>query len=221
MSAIPEVISIVGSSYYQPIADLVDKLAVAAERRAPESKVSHAENGYAAACTVLLVALLESFTARVRYKRGAEITGSPSVPDLLAQLFPDCPTNGVLHEVFLLRNIVAHNHVWHLDVSQGIDSAQTLAEPRALGFSVNKNYGALVNVSERRTTTLGLCAVPDRVGAPEVIAAFDVVWRTLEHMNRVSFDHTPLTGRQVSFRGSRISFESLVEQIPADRGSAA
>ena len=221
MPAIPDVITIIGSSYYQPIADLVDKLIAAASRRQAGSESSHAENGYAAACVVLLVALLESFTARVRFKRGTEIKGTPPVPDLIATLFPSCPTNGLLHEVFLLRNIVAHNHVWHLDVSQGTENPKTLAEPRALGFSVNKNYESLVDVAALRTVTLNLSATPDRVGVSEVRAVFETVWLTLEHMNSVSFDHTPLAGRQVSFRGSRVAFESLGQALSAVGGSAA
>lgn len=210
MPAIPDIITVVGSSYYQPIADLVDKLALAASRRPPESRVSHSENGYAAACVVLLVALLESFTARVKFKRLSEIQGTPSLPDLLVALFPTIPTSDVLHEIFLLRNVVVHNHLWHLDVSdEAVPARQTIAAPRELGFSVNKNYDTLVDVTARQTVNLRLNVVPTWVGISDVSSVFETVWRTLEHMNKMNYDHTPLAGRRIRFRGSFVDFEAL------------
>lgn len=216
MPAIPDIISVVGSSYYQPIADLVDRLLVAVARRPPESGVSHSENGYSAACVVLLVALMESFTARVRFKRQSELAGGQSTPDLLARLFPALPTKDDLQEVYLLRNIVVHNHLWHLDISnEEAPEPQTIALPTDLGFSVNKNYSALVDTVARRTVKLGLKAVPTWVGVTDVSTVFRVIWSTLEHMHGINFDHTPLAGRRVQFRGSMHDFESLQTHLAA------
>lgn len=221
MPAIPDIITVVGSSYLQPIADLVDKVALAASRRPPESKVSHSENGYAAACVVLLVALLESFTARVRFKRSSEITGTPSVPDILVALFPNLPTRNVLHEIFLIRNVVVHNHLWHLDVSdEAVPEPQTIAIPKELGFSVNKNYDTLVDVATRQTINLRLNAVPTWVGISDVSSIFETVWRTLEHMNKVNYDHTPLADRSIRFRGSRADFEALQSHLSTPTSEA-
>lgn len=221
MRSVNDSITVVGSSYYQPIADLVDKLLSVASRRPPETVVSHAENGYAAATCVLLVALLESFSTRVRFKRGSEIQGTPSIPDLLIGLFPAVPSRQGLHEVFLLRNIVVHNHLWHLDHSdESVPEPATIARPPELGFSVNRSYESLVNSSSRKTVHLGLWAVPTWVGVRDVQIVFHTVWETLEHMNEVSYDHTPLAGRQVGFRGARRSFEELLHEFPSSRGAA-
>jgi hypothetical protein len=221
MPAIPYIITVVGSAYYQPIADLVDKLAAAATRRPAGSTVSHRENGYAAACVVLLVAVLESFTSRVRFKRASEINGSLAIPDMLISLFPTLPTREVIHEVFLLRNIVVHNHLWHLNVSDDErPEPQTLASPRDLGFNVNKNYDTLVDTVSRRTVKLGMSAVPTGVGVSDVRSVFEAVWQTLEHMHQINYDHTPLAGRRIRFRGKPVDFESLLEPLSATPDAA-
>lgn len=221
MPAVPDSITVVGSSYYQPIADLVDKLLNAASRR-PKSKVGHSENGYAAACVVLLIALLESYTTRVRFKRPPEIQGSPSIPDMLIALFPSLPTRDGVHEIFLLRNIVIHNHIWHLDHSDETAAEPvTIFAPKDLGFSVNKNYDTLVDATSRITKHLKLRAVPTWVGLADVRVVFQTVWHTLQHMNRVSYDHTPLAGRRIAFRGKRCDFEQLLKSLEAATSAAS
>lgn len=215
MHGAPDSISVVGTSYFQPIADLVDKLLRAASKRMPESQASHLENGYAAAACILLVALLESFTARVRFKRRSEIPGSVSMSDLLMLLFPSVPTREGIPELFLLRNIVIHNHLWHLGhTDENGPLPTTIARPPDLGFSVNQSYASLVDPVSRRTTHLGLWAVPTWVGMDDVRIVFDVVWATLKHMNDVNHNHTPLAGRQVGFRGKRLAFEKLLNEFP-------
>ena len=135
--AITDLVTVVGSAYFQPIADLVGNLR---RRPAPDpdpSGTSHRENGYAASISVLLVAVLESYTARLRFFRNAELNAAASnTPDLLAKYFPDLPNKKELVEVFLLRNLLLHNHIWHLDVSDVSDPTGPVRTPcrRNLGL---------------------------------------------------------------------------------------
>ena len=110
-AAIPDLITIVGSSYFQPIADLTDNLLKNTAPAPYAAGTSSRENGYSASLTVLLVAVLESFVSRLRFLRNDEVPTGKSTPDMLADFFPDLPNKEDLIEVFLLRNIVAHNHV--------------------------------------------------------------------------------------------------------------
>jgi hypothetical protein len=176
---------------------------------------SDRENGYAASITVLLVAALESYTARLRFVRSTDlITAGKSTPDLLAEYFSDLPTKQELVEVFLLRNLLVHNHLWHLDVSDiETQGAQTLATPKDLGFQTNQHYELVVDVENRKTRMLGLNASPTAVDRSDVKKVFDVVWRTLSFMNAKNFSHTPLAGRQVRYAHRLCQFEDLVERL--------
>ena len=219
--AVPDVITIVGSSYFQPIADLVERLLKRPVSAPGPSGTGHWENGYAAAVTVLLVAVLESFTSRLRFMRTGEFeAGGMSVPDILRRYFSDLPNYDELVEVFLLRNIVVHNHVWHLNVSE-FPETSTIATPQDLGFKTNQHYEPVVNVATKRTRQLALHATPTSVDRTDVAKVFDRVWGALWFMHSRSFQHTPLAGRTVGFRGERIQFEELAKVLHAEGGESA
>jgi hypothetical protein len=213
--AIPDLVTVVGSAYFQPIADLIENLT---RRAAPEihaSGTSHRENGYAASISVLLVAVLESYTSRLRFVRNAEFdAASKSTPHLLEQYFPDLPNKGELVEVFLLRNLLLHNHIWHLDVSDvETQGAPTLATPKELGFQTNKHYEEVVDIGRWKTKTLELNASPTSVDRSDAQKVFTIMWNTLSFMSAKDFTHTPLGGRTVRYQGRVRQFEELIEEL--------
>ena len=210
MPAVPDKITIVGSNYFQPIADLCESMLKVPSR---SSEVPHRENGYAASLVVLLVAVLESYVSRLRFVRQNEIASSKSVPELLANLFPDLPNQDELVEVFLLRNMVIHNHVWHLDISTNDADPKTIKSPVDLGFGVNKHYRSTVDPATRKTKRLAFPANPSAVNRFDAKKVFELVWSTLSFMSSKDCAHTPLGGRSVLFRGRRTSFEKLAAKI--------
>jgi len=221
--AITEVITVVGSAYLQPIADLLDKLLNQPLSGVGPAGTSMHENGYSVSLVVLLIALLESYTARLRFVRSTEsIAASMSTSDLLAKYFPTLPTKVELVEVFLLRNVLAHNHIWHLDISDFERAGSpTLATPKKLGFQTNKHYEQVVDISARKTRTVRLNVSPTAVDRSDVRKVFDSVWRTLKFMNAQDFRHTPLAGSTVHFRGKLRQFEDLLQEITDEGGCHA
>lgn len=215
-------ITIVGTSYFQPVADLIDRLLARPSPGEYAAGTSSRENGYSAAVTVLLVAILESFVSRLRFVRKAEVSPGKDVPEQLNIFFPDLPNKEALAEVLLLRNIVVHNHVWHLDISDvDLNGAPTLANPKDLGFQTKKTYDVIVDIATRKTRLLGLSASPTAVDRWDAGVVFRVVWETLMFMNSKDFSHTPLAGQTVRFRGKFEQFGSLRKLFPDSRTSPA
>ena len=62
-----QLVAITGSAYFQPIADLLDKLLSLPNQDPNEVKVSNREVGYSVSVIALLVVLLESYAMRARY----------------------------------------------------------------------------------------------------------------------------------------------------------
>ena len=62
-----KLVSVIGSGYFEPIADLVDHLLRAKRQPANRVKVNSYENGYAASAVLLLIAMFKSYASRVRY----------------------------------------------------------------------------------------------------------------------------------------------------------
>jgi hypothetical protein len=192
-NAIPEVITIIGPSYFQPIADLVEKMVSKPRPTNGPSGTSFSEQGYSASVIVLLVALLESFTARLRYLKQDELQGfRGNVPDLLLYLYADLPDHEKLIEIFLIRNSVAHNHTWLLDNRGTPDDGTTIQNPIEIGFQTNKHYGDVVDMSNRKTKILELNASPSSLDREDILKVFEVVWVTLRFLNGKDFSDTPL-----------------------------
>lgn len=218
LSAVPDIITIIGTSYFQPIADLIERMLARPPAADNTTGSGHFENGYAAATTILLVATLESFVSRVRFLRNADVVNGKDVPDQLLHFFPDLPNHTELAEVFLLRNIIVHNHVWHLDISAVEEhGVPTIASPKDLRFQTKKTYDAIVDLGTRMTVLLGLSVSPTSVDRYDVGAVFRVIWTTLKFMNRKNFSHTPLAGQTVHFGSQLRQFEELLELLPSTR----
>lgn len=219
LSVTNDLITVVGTSYFQPIADLIENLLKKTAPAPHPMGTSCRENGYSASLVVLSVALLESFVSRLKFLRIDEISSGKSIPDQLADLFADLPNKNALEEIFMLRNIVVHNHVWHLDLTD-IDSnvAPTLATPKELKFQTSKTYDTIVDISTKRTRTLHLNASPTAVDRNDVGRVLEVVWETLIFMNEKNFGHTPLAGQTIWFRGRFAQFGDLVQllKVPSD-----
>jgi hypothetical protein len=216
--SIPDIITIIGESYFQPIADLIARLLEKEAPRPVAMGTTGRENGYSAAIVILLVATLESYVARVRFTRRDEIArlkGASSVPDLLKELYPGLNLHDELLEVFLLRNLVAHNHLYHLDVSSGgVAKAEMLGGPLDFGISVNRHYAYLVDQKSRKTKFLSLNANPAAVDRGDAKRAFEVVWKTLWFMHKTSYSDTPIgAGRTIVFRRKRLQFEELRQYL--------
>lgn len=165
--------------------------------------------------------MLESFVSRVRFLRNAEVVPGKDVPDQLQLFFPDLPCKAELAEVFLLRNIVVHNHVWHLTLGEEGNPATTLATPKELKFQTKKSYDTIIDVTERKSVGLGLSASPTSVDRYDVGIVFGVIWKTLLFMNEKDYSHTPLAGQAVKFGGKMCQFGELVKHLPSGRSGAA
>lgn len=209
-----DTISVVGTAYFQPISDLIDKLIAFHHSNDARSNVGHYENGYAAALTILLVALLESFCSRLHFCRTDELLPKKDIPTNLTHLFPGFPYEEQLKEIFLLRNIVSHNHVWHRTtntIDKHLD--ETIKTPKDLKFDPKQTYFEIVDETKTRTKLLGLHAIPTDASLSDVEIAFTYVWKTLVFMQQKNSSDTPLGGRTITYRGRRIQFEELLQKL--------
>jgi hypothetical protein len=215
-NAISKVITIIGPSYFQPIADLVEKM-VSKPRPPNGSKgTGFSEQGYAASLIILLVALLESFTSRLKYLKQAQTQDSPgNVAAFLLHFYPDLACYDELVEVFLIRNSASHNHTWLLDNRGTPNDGATIQSPIDIGFSTNKHYVDVVDTATRRTKNLELNASPSSLDREDVVKVFEVVWATLTFLNKKNFGDTPLSNDEIIFQGRRRKFVELLSVLRA------
>jgi hypothetical protein len=103
-----QLVTIVGSSYFQPITDLLARLMSQSKSASSEVQTSSHENGYCASLVLLLVAMLESYLMRVRYiNRDRFSIKRISVVEYLRQLYSDYQRWNELIEIFVVRDVIA------------------------------------------------------------------------------------------------------------------
>ena len=210
-----DIITVVGSAYYEPIADIVDKLLARERLGATTVKRGHRENGYSSAIVLLLVVAFESYVTRVSYlQRQKPIGGKPkfrrvSVPDYLAQLRKSFSLQKSLTEVFVLRDVLVHNHLWTLTISN--HESKHLILRRAIKDNEfgDYKYAVSVNPRTRRTTVLGLNVVPTSVGLREVVKVFDVLWRAFQFLVKAKLLERAAFDTNVSYGGKMQKFWEL------------
>ncbi len=112
-----QIISVIGSRLYQPIADLIERL-VAHPYQAPDRVSSnYFEAGYSSAIILLLAATVESLVQRDRYFYRRKVPGSnpSSTVSEHMRIILRYRRHAQLDELFEVRNSVAHNHLWEID----------------------------------------------------------------------------------------------------------
>lgn len=207
------IITVAGSSYFQPISDLVERLLQRERRKVVAGRVGYPENGYALSIVLLLVVALESYVGRVSYLQREEPKvgkkKGTSVPDYIASLRKSFGMQKSLTEVFVLRDVIAHSHVWELTVSDHAVHGQVLRAAALLPGYGDYKYKVVINPRTRRSSVLGLNLVPSAVGIREVHKVFTVVWRTLEFLAKSRLLERAAFAHYGRFRGKPFEFWEL------------
>ena len=204
-------VSILGSSYFDPIADILDRWLSRPSHRPNAVQSGYYEHGYAASIILLLVAMFESYVVRVRYiQRSAVPTTLRTAIDVLLHLYPRLRHRKALTDVYVARDAMFHNHLWEIEYSWGGSPAMVLhgaVKDPAFG---DKKYSARVNHATRRTKALGISVVPTRVDRRDVKKVFETVWKTLLFLEQEKRNQCYVSHLHVRFRGKTVLFGDLV-----------
>lgn len=212
-------ITVAAMGYFQPILDLCERLTLRPPTTVAASRVTHFENGYSLSIVLLSVVMLEALIGRVSDlqtrlgAKGKANTSRLSVPDYIAGLRRSFKLKKSLTEVFVLRDAIAHGHVWSLEVSGHAKHGSVLHSAKLGAAYGDKKFCDRVNLRTRRTRALGLHVVPSAVSRKEVIKVLDVIRRTLmflEHNKLIESNVTRYHGR---LRGKPFEFWDIIDVL--------
>jgi hypothetical protein len=214
MSESPDqLVTIVGSSYFQPIIDLLGRLMGQPKPASSEVQTSSHENGYCASLVLLLVAMLESYVMRVRYiNRDRFPIKRISVVDYLRQLYSDYQRWNELIEIFVVRDVIAHNHLWEIDFAWSEESVMTLLQAEKESTAGDKKYKKVVN-EQKRTNALDLNILPTKIERTDVLKVFDIVWETLIFLESKNRNQCYVSHLYVRFNGQTRLFGELRDEL--------
>lgn len=181
-----KLITVNGMAFLQPILDLTASLLRIQPQKLAVGRTSRSENDYAVSVVLLLVVAFESFVGRVSYLQSHLPDGIPRkrnicIPDYIAALSKSYRLKNSLTEVFILRDAIAHGHIWELEVSDHQTNHKVLGSKLLPDYG-DKKHTLVINPKTRKSSTLTLNLVPRAVGIRDVRKVFDVVYRTLKFL---------------------------------------
>ena len=173
-------VTIIGISYFEPISALIEKLEIHDNGISNEVQAGYYVNGFAASICILAVVCLESYVMRVRYinKASQDAINKESVSKYLKTLYLDFPFEKELYEIHILRDTLAHNHLWEVSYSSEDEKGMTLHSVNKWS-SGDKKYQQNVDSNTHLTKTLGLNVSPIKVGKVEAMTVLKTVWQIL------------------------------------------
>jgi hypothetical protein len=209
------ILSILGSAYYQPIADLAERLFEEEYQKPDRVSAGYREYGYAAAIIILCAAALESFVQRDRYFK-AKQERSPiselSVVTYLKQV-NKYRRYRQLDELFEVRNAGAHNHLWHVDFINpscgGRRHKSTALVPKTHRLKKLPPPKAILP----RTSVVRFNLSPVRLDRIDVQKALAVTIHALQFLSTKGHNPVPLVLNKIVFRGRRITFADLAVEV--------
>ncbi len=204
-------VTIVGSSYFEPISLLLERLEKYDKRISNEVQAGYYVNGFASAICILAVVCLESYVMRVRYMNKAtqEEINEVSVPVYLRRLYQDFPYEDELFEIHILRDVLAHNHLWEVSYSWDDDQAMILRSVNKWSRGDNK-YQRYVDAETNLTKKLRLNVSPIKVGTSDVISVLQAMWKILIFLEGKNRDQCYVSHLHAVHKGKLRRFGEIV-----------
>lgn len=203
-------VSIVASNFVFPIVSLIESLDTVGKHPPNEVQASPLENGYSLAIITLTVLMVESAVSRTQYMM--KIDPPRKALEFIKQEFPNELFQRV-EELFVVRDTIAHNHVWEANVSWDEDGKLKLVDAQLVKGYGDKKFGKVVDNSTRKTRILKLNVFPNRICRSDAIIVLKTAFDFLSTLERKDHNYFSVSTLIVKYKGVVIPFEKFMSDI--------
>ncbi|MBU0967684.1 MAG: hypothetical protein KKA54_15035 [Proteobacteria bacterium] len=210
-----DLITIVGTQFYQPIADLLSKLVTRTYQKPDRVSSNYYEGGYSASIILLLAALIESAVQRDRY---FFLTKKPSakpsnVISIYAKEILHYRRHAHLKEIFDVRNSIAHNHIWEIEFINPKMGGRRHKKSQIVPGTHRLNKVPPSNTRIPRTQRLKLNLQPTRLDRTDVEKVMAANIHFLSHLSNKGHNKINWLEYNLGFKGKRIEFTDILSEI--------
>lgn len=203
-------VSVLFPSLLQPIVDLFDLMEQKGPKGPNEVQASRTENGYAASIAVLAALVIESVCNRVRYVLGdADRKGA-------VQTLKDLQGGGLaddVEELFVLRDAIAHNHVWEATIADDDTKGLVLiSATKRPGYGDDK-FDRTVDLETRQTRRLHLDVFPKRIHRQTAIVAVQKCVEVLRFLEKSDIKFVGSTDPHVIWQSQPVAFYTWADNL--------
>lgn len=178
-----EFVSILAGNYMQPLGVLIERLVAKPREGLDGIKANEHETDWAISAILIAVVMFEGWLMRVRYDLGATAPNERQALDFYQALQKQHPLPDVT-EAFVMRDIVAHNHLWSVTFAWDDSGHQLLGSNLKTGG--DKKFREVVDLNTGLTKGHQLHANPkliDRTDVKKVLKIILAAMQALEHHN--------------------------------------
>jgi hypothetical protein len=201
-------VSIIGFSYLNPIARLLETLESFDSKGPNPVQVSIVENGYSAAIIILTVLLVESAIARTQYVLSENPPKKPL--EFVRKTYSSSSFVDKLEELFVVRDVIAHNHVWEAQFIWDDQSGMKLISATLKEGYGDKKYAKVLDPRIRKTRRLGINLFPTRICREDATTVLKNAVEFLMFLENLDRRYVYISPQYVKFRGVHKPFVELV-----------
>ena len=205
-------ITIIGGNLISPIVKLLEALESSGVRSVNDVQTSPFENGYSAAIILLAIVSLESKINRISCITNSESKEERAL-SFFNNKFPDSRLNDKLLELFVVRDVIAHNHVWEAKVRcDENDDLKLVSAFLRDGYGDTK-YRKAIDKNSRKTKLLKINLFSTRICWADVIIVLKTFVETLLFLEDKNRSYSYISNDYVEFKGESIKFVDLVIRL--------
>lgn len=202
-------VSIIASNFFFPIASLFESLDDLSQTNPNEVQISPINNGYSLAIVLLTTLMVESAINRTQYIMG--LTPPKKPLEFIKNRFPELVKK--VEEIFVLRDVVAHNHVWEAEFYWDDQGKMKLVKAQLTDGYGDKKYKKVVDSDERKTKILGLNVFPNRICRTDAVRVLKTAFDFLRALEKIDINYSSGSGQIVKYKGYVISFSEFMNKI--------
>ncbi|MBK9258206.1 MAG: hypothetical protein IPM54_00030 [Polyangiaceae bacterium] len=205
-------VSAIFSNLIDPIVELHESMLRHGGGPPNDVQAAPAENGFVVAIVSLVVFMIEGACGRARYVLRLDNSQRRTPVETLRDLGAADLCDDV-EEIFVVRDAVAHSHLWTAAVVWDQDRLQFRDDPDLLPTYGDRKFDRIVNRDTRKTQRLGLDVFPTRIHRHTAITALKVAVAALRFLESKDRRITYLEPVHVFVRGEDVPFYQWVDSL--------
>jgi hypothetical protein len=214
-------VSVIGLNLIDPILLLIEDLEGRRLVKPNQVQANQPENGLSCSIAALSVFLLESAINRTKYLRTKYLTEEEpevgrSAVDYFAQISSDPDLVGDVEEIFALRDVIAHNHVWEADVEW--DEHQKLrfvSDPVLVEGYGDKRFRKVLDPKTRQSKRLRLNLFPARIWRRDAYGVFRKAVEALLALEKMDRQYFYISQQSFLYQKRHLGLSQILDSLPS------
>jgi len=168
------------------------------------------ENGYSLAIVALTVLMVESAISRTQYRMD-KIPPQKTLEFIKAHFLDDLVQKVI--EIFVLRDVIAHNHVWEAKFFWDEHGKMKLVEAEITEGYGDRKFNKTVDSNTRKTKMLELNVFPNRICRSDAVKVLKTAFDFLLALENKNQNYFSVSALEIKSKGFVIPFTQFMSEL--------